>query len=84
MDVDVDAQRIISKLGPQTSLVWFVFLLSALINMNQSYKLSSEESKSLNELHVARAQQDTVNKYKWKWDDCKAMLDCANMAVKLF
>lgn len=70
-------------MGSQTPLVRFACSLSASIDPNQSYELSPEESKSLNRIPVVRAQQDTVNKCEWKWDDCKAMLDSANMAVKL-
>ena len=53
--------------------------MSALIDPDQPYKLSPGESKSLNELPVVCAQQETVNKHKQKWDDHKAKLDCANM-----
>ena len=82
MDVDVDVQRIIHKTGSQTPLVRFACSLSASIDLNRPYKLSSEESKSLNWLPVIRARQDTVNKHKWKWNDCKAKLDHASMACQ--
>ena len=56
--------------------------MSASIDPDQPYKLSPEESKSLNELPVVRAWQETVKKRKQKWNDCKAKLDRANMACQ--
>lgn len=82
MDVDVNIQGIICKTGSQSSLVRFACSLSASIDPDQPYKLSPEESKSLNELPVVHAQQETVNKCKQKWDDCKAKLDHANMTCQ--
>ncbi|KAF9884017.1 hypothetical protein FE257_002405 [Aspergillus nanangensis] len=61
VDVDVDVQGIIRKTGSQTSLVRYACSLSTSIDPDRPYKLSSEESKSLNELPVIRARQDTVN-----------------------
>ncbi|KAH1593775.1 hypothetical protein KXX44_007968, partial [Aspergillus fumigatus] len=80
VDVDVDVQGIIRKTGSQTSRVRFACSLSASIDPDRPYKLSPEESKSLNELPVVRARQDTVNKRKRKWEDRKAKLSRA-MAV---
>ena len=80
MDVDVDIQGIIRKTGSQTPLMRFACSLSASIDLNRPHKLSPEEFKSLNWLPVVRARQDTVNKRKRTWDDCKAKLDCASMA----
>ncbi|GIJ89518.1 hypothetical protein Asppvi_008460 [Aspergillus pseudoviridinutans] len=77
VDVDVDVQGIIRKTGSQTPLVRFACSLSASIDPDRPYKLSHEESKSLNELPVVRARQDTVNKRKRKWEDHKAKLDRA-------
>ncbi|OJJ81342.1 uncharacterized protein ASPGLDRAFT_38125 [Aspergillus glaucus CBS 516.65] len=82
VDVDVDVQGIICKTGSQTPLVRFACLLSASIDLNQPYKLSPEESKSLNWLPVVHARQDIVNKCKWTWDDRKAKLDRASMACQ--
>ncbi|KAK9583586.1 hypothetical protein V6Z92_007722 [Aspergillus fumigatus] len=67
-------------MGSQTSRVRFACSLSALIDPDRPYKLSPEESKSLNELPVVRARQDIVNKRKRKWEDRKAKLSRA-MAV---
>ncbi|BCR90283.1 uncharacterized protein ACHE_60169S [Aspergillus chevalieri] len=55
VNVDVDVQGIIRKTGSQTQFVRFACSLSASIDPNQPYKLSSKESKSLNELPVVRA-----------------------------
>ncbi|KAH2185544.1 hypothetical protein KXW59_000839, partial [Aspergillus fumigatus] len=66
VDVNVDVQGIIRKTGSQTRRVRFACSLSASIDPDQPYKLSPEESKSLNELPVVRARQDTVNKRKRK------------------
>ena len=82
MDVDVDVQGIICKTGSQSSLVWFACSLSVLIDPDQLYKLSPKESKSLNELPVVQAWQETVNKHKQKWDDHKAKLDHANITCQ--
>ncbi|THC97990.1 hypothetical protein EYZ11_002560 [Aspergillus tanneri] len=59
VDVEVDVQGIIRKTGSQTLLVRFV-CFSTLIDTDGTYKLSTEESKPLNELQVVRARQDTV------------------------
>lgn len=66
MDVDVDVQDIIRKTGSQSPLVRFACSLSASIDPDRPYKLSPEESKSLNELPVVRARQDTVKKMQAK------------------
>ncbi|RYP83961.1 hypothetical protein DL769_001267 [Monosporascus sp. CRB-8-3] len=79
---DVDVQGIIGKTGSQTPLVRLACSLSASINPDRPYKLSHEESKSLNEFPVVRARQDTVNKRKQKWEDRKAKLDCAMVACQ--
>lgn len=60
----------------------FACLLSSSIDPDRPYKLFPEESKSLNELPVVCARQETVNKRKLKWDDRKAKLDRANMACQ--
>jgi hypothetical protein len=82
VDVDVDAQGIIRKTGSQTPLVRFACSLSASIDPDRPYRLSTEESKSLNELPVVRARQDTVNERKRKWEDRKAKLERANLACQ--
>lgn len=82
MDVDVDVQGIIRKTGSQSSLVRFACSLSASIDPNRPYKLSPEESRSLNELPVVRERQDTVTKRKQKWDDRKVKLDRATAAYQ--
>ena len=53
-----------------------------MIDPDRPYKLSPEESKSLNELSVVCARQDTVDRRKQKWDDYRAKLDRANMACQ--
>lgn len=82
VDVDVDVQGIIRKTGSQSSLVRFACSLSASIDPNRPYKLSPEESRSLNELPVVRERQDTVTKRKQKWDDRKVKLDRATAAYQ--
>ncbi|EFW15762.1 conserved hypothetical protein [Coccidioides posadasii str. Silveira] len=49
---------------------------------SQTALLSSEELWSLNYLPVVLAWQDTVKKYKWKLEDCKVELECANQVCK--
>jgi hypothetical protein len=82
VDVDVDVQGIIRKTGSQTPLVRFACSLSASIDPDRPFKLSPKESKSLNELPVVLARQETVKKRKQKWDDRKVKLDRANMACQ--
>ncbi|EEA23687.1 hypothetical protein TMatcc_006768 [Talaromyces marneffei ATCC 18224] len=53
VDVDVDAQGIVRKTGSQT----FACSLSASIDPNRPYKLSTEESRSINDLPAVRARQ---------------------------
>ena len=61
VDVDVDVQGIVRKTGTQTPLVRFACSLSTSIDPDRPYKLSTEESKSLNELPKVRARQETVD-----------------------
>jgi hypothetical protein len=82
VDVDVDVQGIIRKTGSQTPLVRFACSLSASIDPDRPYKLSPEESKSLNELSVVRARQEAVNKRKRKWEDRKTKLGRAMAACQ--
>lgn len=82
VDVDVDVQGIIRKTGSQTPLVRFACSLSASIDPDRPFKLSPEESKSLNELPMVRARQNTVSERKQKWDDRKAKLDRVKMAFQ--
>ncbi|KAE8162198.1 hypothetical protein BDV40DRAFT_265509 [Aspergillus tamarii] len=84
VDVDVDVQGIIRKTGSQSSLVRFACSLSASIDPNRPYKLSLEESRSLNELPVIRARQDAVAKRKQKWNDRKVKLDRASATYQSF
>ncbi|KAL4861381.1 hypothetical protein BDV12DRAFT_208056 [Aspergillus spectabilis] len=49
---------------------------------DRSYKLSPEESRSLNELPVVRARQDILKKRKQEWDDRKTKFDRAHMAFQ--
>ncbi|KAK6815542.1 hypothetical protein RU639_008672 [Aspergillus parasiticus] len=81
VDVDVDVQGIIRKTGSQTPLVRFACSFSASIDPDRPFKLSVEESKSINELPVVLARQEKVNKRKRKWEDSEAKLQDANMAV---
>ena len=62
VDVDVDAQGIVRKTGSQTLLVRFACSLSASIDLNRPYKLSTEESRSINDLPAVRARQDTIHR----------------------
>ncbi|KAL4923019.1 DUF3435 domain-containing protein [Aspergillus undulatus] len=82
VDIDVDVQGIIRKTGSQSPLVRFACSLSASIDPDRPYKLSPEESKSLNELPVVRARQDILKKRKQKWDDRKTKFDRAHMAFQ--
>jgi Protein of unknown function (DUF3435) len=60
--------------------VRFACSLSASIDPDRPYGLSTGESKSLNDLPEVRARQDTVNECKQKWEDRKAKLERANLA----
>ncbi|KAL2810116.1 hypothetical protein BDW59DRAFT_155642, partial [Aspergillus cavernicola] len=82
VDVDVDVQGIIRKTGSQTPLVRFACSFSASIDPDRPFKLSTQESKSLNKLPVVLARQDKVNKRKQKWEDRKSKLECANMTCQ--
>ena len=55
--------------GSQSQLVRFACSLSASIDPDRPYKLSKEESRSLNELPVVQAQQAKVDERKQKWED---------------
>ncbi|KAL4980902.1 hypothetical protein BDW66DRAFT_163934 [Aspergillus desertorum] len=81
VDVDVDVQGIVRKTESQTPLVRFACSFSASIDPDRPFRLSAEESKSLNKLPVVLTRQEKVNKYKQKWEDCKAKLQRANMAA---
>ncbi|EDN09613.1 conserved hypothetical protein [Histoplasma mississippiense (nom. inval.)] len=82
VDVDVDAQGIVRKTGSQTALVQFACSMSASIDPNRPYKLSPEESWSLNYLPAVRGRQDTVQKRKREWEDREAELARANRVCK--
>ncbi|KAB8212812.1 hypothetical protein BDV33DRAFT_210830 [Aspergillus novoparasiticus] len=70
---------IIRKTGSQKPLVRFACSFSASIDPDRPFKLSAEESKSINELPVVLARQEKVNKRKRKWEEAK--LQGTNMAV---
>ncbi|EDN03055.1 predicted protein [Histoplasma mississippiense (nom. inval.)] len=82
MDVDVDVQGIVRKTCSQTALVQFACSMSASIDPNRLYKLSPEESRSLNYLSVVRGRQDTVQKRKREWEDHEAELEHVNRVCK--
>lgn len=82
VDVDVDAQGIVRGTCSRKSLVRFACSLSASIDPNRPYRLSPEESKSLNELPVVRARQDTVHRRHRKWKDREAKLERDRMACQ--
>ncbi|OJD27056.1 hypothetical protein ACJ73_01562 [Blastomyces percursus] len=82
VDVDVDVQGIVRKTGSQTPLVRFACSMSASIDPNRPYKLSTEESPSINFLPAVLALQDTVSKRKQEWEDRKAKLECADVAYQ--
>ncbi|KAF9884370.1 hypothetical protein FE257_001826 [Aspergillus nanangensis] len=83
VDIDVDVQGIIRKTGSQTSLVRFACSLSASIDPDRPYRLSPEESKSLNELPEVRTRQDTVNERKRKFDARTAKAERAHLAYQV-
>ncbi|EDN05363.1 conserved hypothetical protein [Histoplasma mississippiense (nom. inval.)] len=81
VDVDVDAQGIVRKTGSQTALVRFACSMSASIDSNRPYKLSPEESRSLNYLPVVLGRQATVRKRKRDLEDREAELERANKVL---
>ncbi|PGH03429.1 hypothetical protein AJ80_08677 [Polytolypa hystricis UAMH7299] len=78
VDVDIDAQGIVRKTGSQTPLVRFACSMSASIDPNRPYKLSPEESQSLNYLPAVLARKDTVTKRKRELENREAELERAN------
>ncbi|KAH8706052.1 hypothetical protein BGW36DRAFT_422574 [Talaromyces proteolyticus] len=82
VDVDVDAQGIVRKTGSQTPLVRFACSLSASIDPNRPYRLSTEEARSLNELPAICTRQDTVIRWKQKWENRKAKLERLSIACQ--
>ncbi|EEH48168.2 uncharacterized protein PADG_04252 [Paracoccidioides brasiliensis Pb18] len=82
VDVDVDVQGIVRKTGSQTALVRFACSMSASIDPNRPYKLSPEESRSLNNLPIVLARQDTVKKRKQELEDREAELERVNKVCK--
>jgi hypothetical protein len=80
VEVDVDVQGIVRRTGTQTELVRFACSISASIDPDRPFKLSPEESRSLNELPMVLAQQEKVNERKRKWDYRQANLERANRA----
>jgi hypothetical protein len=75
VDVDVDVQGIVRNTGSQTALVRFACSLSASIDPDRPYKLSSEESRSITELPEVRAKQEKVDERKRKWEDRQAQFE---------
>ncbi|KAJ5346269.1 hypothetical protein N7452_004273 [Penicillium brevicompactum] len=82
VDVDVDVQGIVRKTGSQTPLVRFACSLSASIDPDRPFKLSTEESRSLNDLPVVREEQGKVDERKRKWEDRQAKSECAEQAYQ--
>ena len=80
VDADVDVQGIVRRTGTQTELVRFACSMSASIDPDRPFKLSPEESRSLNELPMVLAQQEKVNERKRKWDNRQANSERANRA----
>ncbi|KAM5440960.1 hypothetical protein MferCBS31731_004099 [Microsporum ferrugineum] len=56
--------------------------ISASIDPNRPYKLSPEESLSINTLLVILTRQDTVTKRKREWEDREAELEHVNQMCK--
>ncbi|KAM5467814.1 hypothetical protein MferCBS49748_003794 [Microsporum ferrugineum] len=56
--------------------------LAASIDPNRPYKLSPEESLSINTLLVILTRQDTVTKRKREWEDREAELEHVNQMCK--
>lgn len=75
VDVDVDVQGIVRRTGSQSALVRFACSLSASIDPDRPFKLSPEESLSLNELPVIREKQNQVELRKRKWQKLQAKLE---------
>ncbi|KAA8641792.1 DUF3435 domain-containing protein [Aspergillus tanneri] len=82
VDVDVDVQGIVRKTGSQSHLVRLACSLSASIHPNRPYRLSTEESKSLNDTRGVRARQDTVTERRRKWEDRNAKWERTNLAFQ--
>lgn len=80
VDVDVDVQGIIRKTGSQTPLVRFACSLSASIDPDRPYWLSTDESKSLNQLPEIRKRQQAVVERKEKWKNRETKLERATLA----
>ncbi|ODH16246.1 hypothetical protein ACO22_06374 [Paracoccidioides brasiliensis] len=76
--LDVDVQGIVRKTGSQTALVRFACSMSASIDPNRPYKLSPEESRSLNNLPIVLARQDTVKKRKSGSEHRRAVRELRN------
>lgn len=77
VDVDVDVQGIVRRTGSQSALVRFACSLSASIDPDRPFKLSPEESLSLNELPAVREKQDLAELRKRKWEKLQAKLEYA-------
>ncbi|KAI1934754.1 hypothetical protein LOZ66_005609 [Ophidiomyces ophidiicola] len=82
VDVDVDAQGIVRKTGSQTPLVRFACSMSASIDPNRPYKLTPEESRSINFLPEVLERQAAVKQRERDWADRKADLETANRVCK--
>ncbi|CAG8414193.1 unnamed protein product [Penicillium salamii] len=82
VDVDVDVQGIVRKTRSQIPLVRFACLLSASIDPDRPFKLSTEESRSLNDLLIVREEQGKVDERKRKWKDRQAKSEYAEQAYQ--
>ncbi|KAJ5640364.1 uncharacterized protein N7484_008226 [Penicillium longicatenatum] len=76
VDVDVDVQGIIRGTGTQSQLVRFACSLSATIDPDRPYKLSTMESLSINDLPVIRELEKKASMRKKKLQDVQAKLKC--------
>ncbi|KAG5293363.1 hypothetical protein I7I50_03747 [Histoplasma capsulatum G186AR] len=66
--IHVDAQAIVRGLTPQTKLMRFACSMSRSIDPRRPFKLTKEQSDSVNELDCVRMLQDKVNEL-WKSRD---------------
>ncbi|EQL37995.1 hypothetical protein BDFG_01012 [Blastomyces dermatitidis ATCC 26199] len=66
--IHVDAQAIVRGLTPQTKLMRFACSMSWSIDPQRPFKLTKEQSDSVNELDCIHVLQDKVNK-RWKSRD---------------
>jgi hypothetical protein len=70
VDIHVDAQAIVRGLPPQKLLVRFACSMSRSIDPRRPYKLTTEQSRSVNEIPRVRALQELVEKRKKARNAC--------------